>query len=278
MGASLAKEDIYGLRDVRANAPAGDAWEATWKQNNASYRLWMATPCDVVEASNGPGQRTPSEVGRRVRYVDAIRRGDDGLSSHFLAVHESRAGEAPFQIQAVSRIPVDAGPNATALKVEVSGGAYYALNDFDTDAEAENIRFRGQFALVWRPAAGEAKCLAVGAGMLEIDGKSVAGGSPRWRSAASTRNQVTLVAAEAAPAEWQFAPRQSPGVRARGDGWRLDRVPNCRHRRDSGAGGTLSGPADIPTRHTIRGLQIESSRSWPRVALRHATTEQKTIR
>ena len=44
--------------------------------------MWMLTEVDAAQASHGPGQEMmsdPKQVGRRVRYVDAIREGEDLL-------------------------------------------------------------------------------------------------------------------------------------------------------------------------------------------------------
>ena len=206
VGASLADEDIYGLRDIRSNAPDGDAWEATWQQDGAAYRLWMTTPCDAVEAANGPGQRTHEEAGRRVRYVDALRRGDEGLESLYLAVHESRRYDTNFPVQSVTRVPVEAGPDAAALKVETQSGVYYALNSFESPASVDGIRFQGAFALVYRPAGGAPQCLAIAASLLEMGGQAVADGTPVWRSTASKASDTAFLADTSAPAGWNFAP------------------------------------------------------------------------
>lgn len=206
VGASLAREDIYGLRDIRSTAPGGGAWEATWKQEEAAYRLWMATPCDAVEAANGPGQRTHQEAGRRVRYVDALRRGEEGLASLYLAAHESRRDGRDFPIQEAARMPVDAGPRAAAMKVRTNAGVYYALHDFDTPMEVGGIRFQGQFALVFRPDTGAPQYLAIATRQLEVDGETLVEGPPVWRSAASRTSDTTFEADEAAPDGWTFAP------------------------------------------------------------------------
>lgn len=206
VGASLAEADIYGLRDVRAQAPEGAVWAATWTQEDAAYRLWMATSCDAVEAANGPGQRTHAETGRRVRYVDAVRSGEASLESHFLAVHASRKGDGAFPVKAVERITVEAGPEAAALKVKTAGGIYYALNDFSQPADVGGIRFSGQFVLVFMPVAGPPQCLAVGASLLEVQGQIVTAGSPVWASSAAMASETAFEAAESPPAGWQFAP------------------------------------------------------------------------
>lgn len=229
VGASLAEADIYGLRDVRSGAPEGDAWDATWSQADAAYRLWMVAQCDAVEAANGPGQRTHDETGRRVRYVDAVRRGDAGLASRFLAVHASRKGDQAFPVTAVERIATNAGPEAAALRIDTNTGAYYALHDFAETGEVDGIRFQGRFALVFRPAAGAAQCLAVEAALLEVDGAAIADGTPVWRTGVAIESEAAYQAAAAPPADWRFSPgpaRAYGRVRIGGDwtGFPIDRI------------------------------------------------------
>ena len=176
VGASLAKVDIYGLRDVRAGKALADTWQATWQDKTGGYRLWMASPTDQVEASNGPGQRTQQEKGRRVRYVDGIRSGED-LESIFVAVHEPDGGGENGAIRSVERLDVAAAPKAVVLKIEHRNGVYIALNNFESFQEVAGIGFQGTFALVYRPANGRAQFLAVGASQLSIDGTVCVDGS-----------------------------------------------------------------------------------------------------
>ncbi|MCF6286803.1 MAG: heparinase II/III-family protein, partial [Candidatus Hydrogenedentes bacterium] len=203
VGNSLTTADIYGLRDVRSAKPAGETWQATWQEKNAAYRLWMASPIDRVEASNGPGQRTHGESGRRVRYVDAVRMGD-ALKSTFVAVHEPRS-DAGNDITSVKRLAVDAGPAAVALKIDPGEGADIALNNFDTFQEVAGIGFQGSFALIHRPQDGPTRYLAVGATTLRIDGKECASGTPVWRSAATTVASSQLNAETPLGTDWSIA-------------------------------------------------------------------------
>ena len=200
VGASLAKEDIYGLRDVRAGKALADTWQSTWAEKKGSHKLWMLSACDQVEASNGPGQRTQQEEGRRVRYVDGIRSGED-LESHFVAVHEPDGG-GEGAIRSVERLDVLAGPDAVVLKIEHRNGAYFALNNFETYQEVAGIGFQGTFALVYRPANAPARYLAVGASQLRNDDTVCVDGPPRWQSAATRVSGDTLKADEAPPAGW----------------------------------------------------------------------------
>lgn len=206
IGASLAEEDIFGLRDIRAADPAESSWRATWAEEGAAYRLWMLAACDRVEASNGPGQRTHGEAGRRVRYVDAINEAGDGGKSTFVALHESRSGENAFLVESVERLAVEAGPDAVAVKVQSATGTYYVLNNFSTPAVAEGIHFQGTFALVHRPGTGAPSILSVGSGVIEVDGTAISSGSPVWSSAATAVSESGIEAAVAPAADWAFEP------------------------------------------------------------------------
>lgn len=149
VGASLARADIFGLRDVRAVSRPVDSWQAVWKQKGRQYRLWMLGAVDRVEASNGPGQETLSQPGRRVRYVDAVREGND-LASTFVAVHEPSGlkGEMPIRSVRLLDVPAEAGRDAVALRVESEWGTYVVLNRFDKAAEVDGVRFQGQLAVL----------------------------------------------------------------------------------------------------------------------------------
>lgn len=170
VGASLAREDIFGLRDVRGAVPAGP-WQAVWRDADGGLRLWMHADCDRAEASNGPGQRSLDEAGRRVRYVDAVREGEN-LESVFAAVHEPLGGPDAPRIASVDRlaVPAEAGPRAVALRIDCAWGVYLALHDFERPAEVAGARFQGEFALL-RLRGGEPPAyLAVAAELLEVDG------------------------------------------------------------------------------------------------------------
>lgn len=202
VGTSLAESDIYGLRDVRSAAPSGEAWQAVWHQARAECRLWMNAPVDAVEAANAPGQRTHDESGRRVRVVDAVRRGE-GLKSVFVSLRESRQDATDFPVQNVTRLDRSGG---IALKIENRSAVYYALNDFKEAGEVDGIRFQGVFALVRRMPNGTDEILSVAAGVLEIDGRSVTQGAANWSSPVTSLSDSSFRAVQAAPDRWDFSP------------------------------------------------------------------------
>ena len=205
IGTSLEAADIFGLRDVRSATPEANAWQATWQQDSAASRLWMDTPVDAVEASNGPGQRTHEESGRRVRYVDAVRRGE-ALKSTFAGVWESRTASADFAVRSVTRAPQESNPDAVVLKIETAKGVYYALNNAASPITIDGIEFQGTFALVHRTETGLIEVLTVAADRLNIDGRAISAGTPWWRSAATRTSESTFEASDSAPEDWNFAP------------------------------------------------------------------------
>ncbi|GMW00359.1 MAG: hypothetical protein AMXMBFR84_14960 [Candidatus Hydrogenedentota bacterium] len=163
VGASLADADIFGLRDVRSAVPTRSPWHATWRDDRRAYRLWMATSLERVEASNGPGQRSLEETGRRVRYVDSVREGA-ALRSAYAAVHEPSDQAGGFAIETVDLLDVTAaGDKALALRITSKAGDYLVLNDFQNAVSVDGIRFAGAFALI-RGQSGQWKdWLTVGA-------------------------------------------------------------------------------------------------------------------
>ncbi|MBX7258146.1 MAG: heparinase II/III-family protein [Candidatus Hydrogenedentes bacterium] len=202
VGASLAREDIFGLRDVRAATPDGDAWQATWRDAEGAYRMWMLSPCNRVEASNGPAQRKIKEAGRRARYLDAVREGDN-LTSTYFAIHEPAADANAFPITQAIRLDVpEAGPRAVAAKIETSFGVYYVFNDFDAPGEVDGIRFQGTFAVVRIAEGAPPHALSVGATALLYHGRGLENGPAQFAGNASRQDDSHLTLATQPPATW----------------------------------------------------------------------------
>lgn len=207
VGASLAREDIFGLRDVRSAGPPSDgAWTATWSDDRGAFRMWMLSPCDAVEASNGPGQRTRAEIGRRVRYVDAVRTGED-LSSTFAAVYEPLATGA-LRVLSAERIHQDLGPRSVALELTTTQGSYLVLHDIEADEPvnvaggSQPVRFRGDFALLHFVDGALRAYLAVGAERLECGEPGVAGGTARLVADAKKQDDHSIVLADKPSTGW----------------------------------------------------------------------------
>lgn len=214
VGASLEHDDIFGLRDRRTATPQA-SWTATWADANGGYRLWMVSPCDRVEASNGPGQRSLDEAGRRVRYVDAIREGDN-LESVFVAVHDPQAPGGGFTVTAVERVEVPgAGDGAVALRLSTVFGDYLVLNDFRNTAEAGGVRFQGQFALI-EHAGGVARWMTVAADRFAVNYVVLADAQPTIAASVIEQTRTQLVLDNDALPE--YAPDVQAYVRAKANG------------------------------------------------------------
>jgi len=208
VGNSLAKEDIYGLKDVRTGTDPPPSWQATWREDAGAYRLWMLTQADSVQTSHGPGQESRDTAGRRVRYVDTIRAGED-LSSCFVAVHEPGNRDGTFAIHSVERleIPSAAGPEAAALKIESDGGTYIVLHDFSGEAEIEGIRFDGSFG-VFCDETGEGRWIfGLGASTLQRDRFGFEGRTSHWKSEVSGSTEMALTAISPKPEDWPDVPK-----------------------------------------------------------------------
>lgn len=206
VGQSLADEDIFGLRDVRS-AAAPESWQAIWADSSRHYRLWMCAPVDRVEASNGPGQTTRENAGRRLRYVDAVREGDPAQST-FVVVHEPGPADGDMPIQDVRRIetPAEAGPNAVALRIASAWGDYIVFNEFDHAAEVEGIRFEGRFALLVKAPGGECRALSLGASSLLWEGPGFEKGPAAWAGGAGEASPDGFTAATPMPEGWPPTP------------------------------------------------------------------------
>lgn len=203
VGASTAREDIYGLRDVRTTGDVPASWRATWLQADAAYRLWMLTSVDEVAAANGPGQETWPQAGRRVRYVDAVRSGTD-LESTFVAIHEPGGPGGAKAIRSAERLetPGAAGPDAVALGIDSEWGVYHVFCSFDDEAEIDGIRFQGDFGVFCDAPDGGRWLMAAGAGTLERGGTGFAGKPAYWRSDVARSTETELIAATARPEDW----------------------------------------------------------------------------
>ncbi|MEY4939292.1 MAG: hypothetical protein RIQ93_1027 [Verrucomicrobiota bacterium] len=155
VGASLKREDIYGLRDIRVVPQPNDQWQAKWAEEGRAYRLWNLTPATSVQASNGPGQESHSPAGRRVRFVDVVREGQS-MDSVFVTVHEPLGKDGSTVIRRVERLatPPAAGPDAVALSIDSVWGRYVVLSGFASAAEVSNVRFAGRLGVLGLPNSG----------------------------------------------------------------------------------------------------------------------------
>ncbi len=198
LGGSLADADIFGLRDIRSANPEQPVWSATWREDGGAYRLWMISHCDRVEAANGPGQRTLTEPGRRVRYVNAVREGKP--ESVFVAVHEPGLADGTWAVHSAKQLvlPESAGPRAVGLELETRWGRYIVLNDVAADTTIEGIHFNGRFG-VFRFSDGTPKggfaCDA------QVENQGIA-----WQGKVQTQTASAFTPETERPTGWTLIP------------------------------------------------------------------------
>jgi len=210
IGASDREEDISGLQDIRQAKRPPAAWQAVWKEKGRSHRMWMLGQVDAAQMGHGPGQEMmsdPKQVGRRVRYVDAVREGED-LSSAFVVVHEPSGPRGMMPIREAVRleVPAEAGPEAVALRVESRWGTYLIFSEFSREAGVEGVRFRGKFGVVCRAAKGKRWMLACGARTLKAEGFGFAGAPAVWKGRVVSQTEREIVADTDRPAGWAALP------------------------------------------------------------------------
>ncbi|MFO7975056.1 MAG: heparinase II/III family protein [Candidatus Hydrogenedentota bacterium] len=207
VGNSLAREDIYGLRDVRGVDDPPPAWEATWRERDAQYRLWMRAPVDRVEASNGPGQYNHRKAGRRMRYLDAVRLGEN-LESVFVAVHEACVGKEPLPVMRVERVdvPATAGPDALALRIDSQWGEYLILSEFENRSPIGNVWFQGRFGIVCESSKGKPWVFGLGASTLTAAGQGFENHSAFSRGTLAAQTPEVLTADVSVPEDWPAIP------------------------------------------------------------------------
>lgn len=203
VGVSTCEEDIFGLRDVRKAVHPSISWQALWRQKDAAYRLWMLTQVDAVKASNGPGQETSIQPGRRVRYVDAVRTGSD-LSSAFVAIHEPCDPDGSGPVRRADRIkpPSDAGPDAVALRIVSEWGIYWVFSKFDREADIDGIRFQGDFGVFCRDSDQTLWILGVGAATLCHRKSGFSDKPAYWRGNIVQNTESVITADSTRPVDW----------------------------------------------------------------------------
>jgi hypothetical protein len=204
---SLKREDIFGLRDSRRVDEPPGPWRVTWKQPDACFRVWVLSPADRAEASNGPGQQTLNQPGRRVRYLDIIREGED-LDSTFIAIHEPGGSDGPTLINRAERlrVPADAGTDAVALRIDSAWGTYVVFSDFDHAAEVAGIRFAGAFGILNQTPDGPRWMLASEASTFVADDFGFTNATPAWSGNILSQSEAELTTRTPRPADWETLP------------------------------------------------------------------------
>ena len=192
---SIQKEHIYGLRDVRAAETPPPGWTATWKQTERSYRLSMLSEVDRVEASHGPGQETFRQLGRRVRYIDAVNE-SQGVTSTFVALHEPSGPDGTFPVARAELldVPSNAGPGAVAVRINSKWGTYLLLADVENETAVGDVAFEGKFGLCKSDPDGRQTLVACGAKTLTRGDFGFSRQPARWSGEISQRTDDQFIA------------------------------------------------------------------------------------
>ncbi|MBI3945043.1 MAG: heparinase II/III family protein [Armatimonadetes bacterium] len=210
-GPVVPRGERYGLRDARTVERPPAAWNtAIWKQKDRQYRLWVLSPVDRVAAATGPGHGMPGKPGRRTRYLDVVREGQN-LASTFVTIHEPSDVGGAARIISAERLPVPeaAGPNAVALRVVSAWGTYLVLNEFSEEAEVDGVRFQGAFGVVCRTPEGGRWVFASEASTLRSGGLGFESAPDAWQGEVLSNSESEMIVGTAPPTGWTAPP---PGM------------------------------------------------------------------
>ena len=213
IGGSVKPGHVYGLLDPQRAMNPPPAWQALWSEAGMQFRMHMFTPADAVETAHGPGQERreiPAQIGRRVRYVNVIREGEN-LESVFVAIHEPSCADGSLPILKAERLPVPApaGTDAVALRIESKWGSYLVLSEFEQTAVINGVQFQGALGIVCRKPEADKWCFSVGAGTIAYGDIGIAGKSAWWEGQAVSNTENRILAETKQPADW---PADVPGV------------------------------------------------------------------
>ncbi len=208
-GATISEDqhEIFGLRDAReAKAPA--AFAATWTEPRRRYRFWCLGQVDKVAASNGPGQETYNTPGRRVRYLNLIHEGSNGLTSTFIGVHEPSLPKGSMPVKSARRleVPAPAGASAVAIEIKTVWGDYIVLSEFADEATVAGVTFKGKLGIFGTNAKGKAWYLASGATTLRRGKTGFSGKPAEWTGTATAKTGSRLTVG-GRPAGWSDPPQ-----------------------------------------------------------------------
>lgn len=205
-GASLRHEHVSGLIETRRVGNPPPCWQAVWREAGMQFRLHMFAPAAVVTESHGPGQerREPaSQIGRRVRYLDVIREGEN-LASAFVVIHEPSGADGSLPILKAERLNVSpsAGTDAVALRIESKWGTYLVLSEFEQTTDIAGIRFQGALGIVCRKPEVDGWYFSVGSGTMSHENVGVVGESAWWEGKAVSHTENQIIAETKQPADW----------------------------------------------------------------------------
>ena len=207
-GQSLDRACIFDIRDLREAPAPGPQWRAQWAEPGRSYRLWMLSQVDAVFAGHGPGQTNLKSGGLRTRYLQAVRTGDAPFTSTFAVLHEPSDPAGALHIREARRLPVpeSAGPNALALEIVTSWGAYLFLNEFDQAAEVRSARFEGTLGIIFSAPASPRWSMTLAASTLRFGDHGFEGKPAEWRGPVWEVAEEAILAETDCPAGFPALP------------------------------------------------------------------------
>lgn len=207
VGASEKQEDIFGLRDIREVANPAPGWQATWAEGKDHYRFWMLSEVNAARAANGPGREmwtNPAHIGRRVRYVEAVREGKN-LQSAFVALHEP--GRKPIIRAAhILPLPQGAGPDALALRLDTVWGTYRIFSQCRRPVQIDGIRFKGRFGILCDAPNDRRWLFSIGAETFVCGDLGFEAAPARWSGNIIAQTQKALTADVPRPKGWADPP------------------------------------------------------------------------
>jgi hypothetical protein len=201
------RDEIFGLENYFVNNKPPGAWQAEWRQIDRSYRLWMVTPLSKIIVSTGPGQERQHQIGRRVRYLQAIREGEN-LKSSFVAIHEPSGvnDKNPVLDVLPFDLPKHCGDDAIALKIQTIWGLYYLFSEFAKEFEIEGIKFEGTFGIFCRSFEREDWIFALGAKTLQRSKFGIRGKANYWIGSTYGNDNYSMQTDVKRPDNWTKTP------------------------------------------------------------------------
>ena len=165
-----------------------------------------------MQTANGHGQEVLAEashVGRRLRYVDAVRCGKE-LQSTFVAVHEPSGPGGSMPVRKVDRVslPDRVGPDAVVLRIESKWGTYYVFSECRREVQVDDVCFQGRFGVFCKTTEGGNWLLTSGAKTMQVYGFGFEDAPAVWKGKVVDQTETGLRAETSRPAGWADVPDQ----------------------------------------------------------------------
>ncbi len=174
---------------------------------NFEIGLHVLSPVDCAQTAHGPGQQTLSQVGRRVRYINLINKGQNRHST-FVTLHEPSLPDTTWAITSIHRLttPPAAGPDAIANEITTIWGNYLLLNDFTSPAEIRGTTFHGTFALLFTDLSGKLTILTCAATTCQTNTIGFTAAPHTWQGTITSHTPNTIHTSTPRPHNWPQTP------------------------------------------------------------------------